>query len=277
VTFGQKLKHERREQGLSLEQVAETTQIDIHHLRALEWDDFDGLPDDAGVKSHLHAYAECLGVDADLMIEDYVRERASRAGGYRLSVVMAASVFIVALVAFATWWLGFGDRRESRGQFSAMAATPATEQERLPSPAVTPVAARRPDVVAPVEIEPAPAPVQVEVAETAAETTVLTVPDFGVGTAVEDRQLVGENDRFAEGQQVWFWTRVRGGTSGETIDHVWLREGVEATRVSLALGGPHWRTHSGKMLWPDSAGDWAVEARDRDGRVLARREFVCVP
>jgi len=201
------------------------------------------------------------------MIEDYVRERASRVGRHRLSKLLAASGFVVALVAIGVWWLGSGEATEPRGQFRAMATTPAMEQETPPPPAVTPVVAQRDDVVVPVEIEPAPIP----------EAASLTIADLGVGTAVEDRQLVGENDRFAEGQQVWFWTRVRGGTSGETIDHVWLREGVESTRVSLTLGGSHWRTHSGKMLWPDSAGDWAVEARDGEGRVLARREFVCVP
>jgi len=267
MTFGQKLKYERQDRGLSLEEVAETTRIDIHHLRALEWDDFDGLPDDGDVRNYLRSYAERLGVDAELMIEDYVRERASRAGGQRLSTLLVASGFVVALVAIGMWWLGFDRATEPRAQFNAMAATPATEQETPPPPVVTPVVASRPDVVVPAEIEPAPTP----------EATRLTIADLGVGTAVEDRQLVGENDRFAEGQQVWFWTRVRGGTSGETIDHVWLREGVEATRVSLTLGGSHWRTHSGKMLWPDSAGDWAVEARDGEGRLLARREFVCVP
>jgi hypothetical protein len=275
-TFGQKLKCERQEQGLSLEQVAEATRIELHHLRALEWDDFDGLPGDTEVKGFLRAYAERLGVDADLMFEDYVRERASRAGGYRLSAVLAASGIAVALVAFGTWWLGFRDTTEPRETFSVMAAAPVTERETPSPPAVTPVVAEKPGVVVPLETEPAPTPEPVTVPEPVAEATVLTIPDLGVGTAVEDRQLVGESDRFTEGQQVWFWTRVRGGTPGETIEHVWYREGVEATRVTLTLGGSHWRTHSGKMLWPESAGDWAVEARDGDGRLLARREFVCV-
>ncbi len=75
---------------------------------------------------------------------------------------------------------------------------------------------------------------------------------------------------------MWFWTRVDGGTRGDRIDHVWLQDGLETTRISLQVGGPRWRTHSAKMLRAGAAGDWAVEARDTSGRVLARREFVCV-
>ena len=159
-----------------------------------------------------------------------------------------------------------------------MAATTATEQETPSPPAVTPVVAEQQVAVIPVETEPAPVREPV-VVETAAEADQLvTITDHGVGTAVENRQLVGR------GRSVHRRARKCGSGPvcaaahpGETIDHVWLREGVEATRVSLTLGGAHWRTHSGKMLWPDSAGDWAVEARDGEGRVLARREFVCVP
>ena len=98
-----------------------------------------------------------------------------------------------------------------------------------------------------------------------------------MGTGIENRQLQGQRDRFTEGTQVWFWTRVQDGANGETIDHVWLREGVESARVSLTLGGSPWRTHSAKTMWPGSAGEWVVEARDGSGNLLARREFDCVP
>jgi hypothetical protein len=76
---------------------------------------------------------------------------------------------------------------------------------------------------------------------------------------------------------VWFWTHVQGGSPGDRIDHVWLQDGVETLRVSLKIGGARWRTYSSKMLRRGSAGDWAVEARDETGHVLARREFVTVP
>jgi hypothetical protein len=163
--------------------------------------------------------------------------------------------------------------------------------EAAPAPrTATPAVGETPPVVAPPKTLPKPVEKKVEVATVEPETPppvekaaltvpepgTLTIPDYGVGTAVKNRRLVGESDSFTEGTKVWFWTDVQGGRSGDKIHHVWLREGVEKNRVSLRIGGSRWRTQSNKMLWPDSAGDWAVEARDASGRVLARREFVCV-
>jgi cytoskeleton protein RodZ len=102
-------------------------------------------------------------------------------------------------------------------------------------------------------------------------TTQLSVAGSGVGTAVIDRQLVGRSDRFAAGSQVVFWTRVVGGRAGDTVDHVWLHDGSIVAAASLTVGSPDWRTQSRRVL--DPAGRWAVEARDADGRVLARHEF----
>jgi hypothetical protein len=103
----------------------------------------------------------------------------------------------------------------------------------------------------------------------------LDVPEFGVGRRVVNRRLEGEGERFEEGSAVSFLTRVVGGANGEGIRHVWLRGGREVQTIELRLGGPHWRTHSRKTL--HGLGPWAVEARDADGRVLARASFTCVP
>jgi len=105
----------------------------------------------------------------------------------------------------------------------------------------------------------------------------LSVPDAGVGTGVVNRQLVGAGDRFSEGSQVAFWTRVLGGRAGDTIRHVWIHAGRDVEAIELNVGGPHWRTHSRKTMFSGSVGSWAVEARDPEGRVLARQEFDCVP
>lgn len=103
----------------------------------------------------------------------------------------------------------------------------------------------------------------------------MTIPDFGVGTGVVNRQLVGRSDRFAEGTSVTFWTRVLDGQRGDVIEHVWLRDGRRVWTFQLNIGGPHWRTQSRYTLRQGSTGDWTVEARDRDGRLLARASFVC--
>lgn len=104
--------------------------------------------------------------------------------------------------------------------------------------------------------------------------SVLTVAEHGVGTAIQNRRLVGSDDRFEEGSGVVFFTQVLGGSPGMKIRHVWRRDGSAVQAIELNVGASHWRTHSRKTLW--GIGDWSVEAQDADGRVLARAEFRCV-
>jgi hypothetical protein len=120
------------------------------------------------------------------------------------------------------------------------------------------------------EAEPPPDP------EPEAPPARLSIPEHGVGTRVVNHRLVGAGDRFAEGTRVWFWTLVHGGSSRDTIRHVWIHEGRVTNNIPLAIGGWHWRTHTRKYLSRGSAGHWTVEARDAAGRVLARSEFECV-
>ena len=102
----------------------------------------------------------------------------------------------------------------------------------------------------------------------------LSVAEYALGTGVENRVLQGKAERFPEGGSVYLWTKVLGGSDGDRIRHVWIHEGKEVT-VGLSIGGPSWRTWSSKALRPGSIGDWAVEVRDADGKVLARAEFEC--
>ncbi len=297
-TFGYKLRSVREDEGLSLEDAASITGIRFRHLQALERDDYDALPDELSVKGYLRTYSEILHVNPELMIEDYLRERESqrpaRAEGEtevvvehtpggskvagatsrsRIPLLLTAAGLMVMLAILGSWWVVSQDTAEAQPPRSEpnTAASPARRNASAVWPTI-PAVVEKSNAIAAVETEP---PTEI-LADTVRETTGMNIPDHGVGTAVESRQLVGENDRFTEGMAVWFWTRVEGG-SGQTIHHVWLREGVEATRLSLKLGGSPWRTYSSKTLWPESAGNWAVEARDETGRVLARREFLCVP
>ena len=105
----------------------------------------------------------------------------------------------------------------------------------------------------------------------------LSLGDSGVGTDVVDRQLVGRSDTFPSGSNVVFWTLVLGGRPGEEVRHVWLRDGRTVSDVPLPVEGPQWRTHSRLRLEPDGEGNWVVEARDLDERVLARHRFRSEP
>ena len=88
---------------------------------------------------------------------------------------------------------------------------------------------------------------------------------------VVDRRLVGESDTFVVGTRVTFWTRIAGGRGGDTINHVWFHNGVRIGTTSLRVGSADWRTQSRQLLTPE--GQWAVEARDAEGRVLVRHTF----
>ncbi len=285
-TFGDRLKAEREDRGLSIQAVAEILRVDHGLLRALERNDFAALPDEAAMMDCLHAYAECLEVDGDLMIEDYVRERDNSLQRLEDIVIEQAgetapaaiptkaerrprfspwlvALVVVAIAMLAAWWM------LSRDGTAPMPETSVTAAPVEPQP----LSSKPPAGVAPTPVKPT----ATQSAPTTPTPSLLSITEYGVGTAVKNHNLVGQSDRFSEGTQVAFWTRVQGGARGHRIDHVWLREGVEAGRVSLQIGGSSWRTHSTKTLYAGVAGDWAVEARDDAGRVLARSEFVCVP
>jgi cytoskeletal protein RodZ len=103
----------------------------------------------------------------------------------------------------------------------------------------------------------------------------LSVTEFAVGRRLVGHLVEGTDDRFEEGEVVWFSTRVRGGGAGDIIRHYWFRDGGRVQIVDLELGSSHYRTRSKKTLW--GVGEWTVEARDPEGRVLARAGFTCVP
>jgi cytoskeletal protein RodZ len=161
------------------------------------------------------------------------------------------------------------DRKEERStRFEQGTSGPGTV--RLPAPAVEkPKAAEKPkDVEKPEAVEKSRAHNEA--------VSHLLVTGSGVGTDVVDQQLFGRSDTFAIGTRVAFWTQVTGGRPGDTIRHVWSHHGRTEGTVDLRVGGRSWRTQSRRMLAGGAEGDWVVEARDREGRVLARHEFRCV-
>ena len=104
---------------------------------------------------------------------------------------------------------------------------------------------------------------------------VLSVSQFGVGSAVIGRELEGRSSIFAVGAPVVFWTHIRGGGVGDAVRHVWLHEGRERISVTLPVESPSWRTHSRYTLAPGAEGGWVVEVRDSEDRVLVSQPFQC--
>jgi hypothetical protein len=63
----------RKELGISLEKIAEETNIRITMLRAIEEDDFDSFPPMVYLKGFLKSYARYLQVDEHIIINGYIK------------------------------------------------------------------------------------------------------------------------------------------------------------------------------------------------------------
>jgi transcriptional regulator with XRE-family HTH domain len=292
--FGDRLRQAREARGVALDEVARATRISRRYLEALERSDLAALPGGAFNTGYIRTYAQHLSIDPQPLLEAYraeerrrgqagdvlpelarlVDERAQRTKrGARFSARgkgAAGAALAVLLLLSAAFWL----KKTARVEPPRSPESPASEAGAF----AVPESPGRP----PVEEPPTSESDAFRAGFPASDATRPTTSDIAVaesrlGTGVIERAMVGENDRFPEGTRVWFWTRVVGGQPGEVLRHVWIHEGRTVARSELIVGGPHWRTYSRVVLAPGSAGSWAVEARSADGRMLARREFLCLP
>jgi cytoskeleton protein RodZ len=114
--IGTSLHDARARQRLDLADVELATKIRAKYLRALEEEQFDVLPSDTYVKGFLRTYAEYLGLDGQLYVDEYSSRfvvdrydeqplrrssarRPSRNRGIERRVVMLALVGIATLTA----------------------------------------------------------------------------------------------------------------------------------------------------------------------------------
>ena len=96
--------------------------------------------------------------------------------------------------------------------------------------------------------------------------------EVSVGTAIENRALMGAAESFALGVgKVFCFSKVTN-AAGSEIEHVWYKGDSEVARVKLAINGSPWRTYSSKALGEDGAGDWRCEVV-QNGTVLQTARF----
>src|ERR1700757_4987606 len=69
--IGNSLRDARLRQGLDFPQVELATKIRAKYLRAIEEEQFDVLPAETYVKGFLRAYADYLGLDGQLYVDEY--------------------------------------------------------------------------------------------------------------------------------------------------------------------------------------------------------------
>jgi len=183
---------------------------------------------------------------------------------------LVPALVVILLVAIASWMC-----LARRPRVVPVSDSPAPQSQLLPpSPSPPEPAPREP--APPARVAPKPTPPEKAAApERERAPAALSVTESGTGRRVVDSRLEGEGTEFAEGEAVVFQTRVLGGSRGDAVRHVWIYDGRAQQSITLRLGGPDWRTFSKKTLY--RRGPWRVEARDRDGRVLAQAAFTCVP
>ncbi|HSF17020.1 MAG TPA: DUF2914 domain-containing protein [Vicinamibacteria bacterium] len=281
-SFGAQLRDAREASGDSLDAIARTTRISRRYLQALEAGDLESLPGSAFEKGYIRAYSEFLGIDPQPILEAYHNEarRLGRGtpesarqtieemsrllnGGTGLqskrSAALALGVALaIGLTSVVVWLSRSGD----------VETEPATNAEveiaqSTPTPSVRQSPAFKtstPEPSSPTTSKPG-----------------MVVTDHGVGTGISGRDLVGRTNRLREGTEAFFWTRVEGGSSGQIIRHLWYYEGRVVMRAELTVGSAYWRTFSRFTLPAGSAGNWWVEARAADNRLLAREAFECLP
>lgn len=72
--LGEKLKEAREAKGISLEQLQETTKIQKRYLQAIEQGNFQTLPGTFYARAFIKEYANAVGLDADLLLEEHKGE-----------------------------------------------------------------------------------------------------------------------------------------------------------------------------------------------------------
>jgi cytoskeleton protein RodZ len=111
---GERLAEARREQQISVFEIAKELHLDEPKVRALESNNFDVLGAAVFAKGHLRKYAHLIGVDEDDVIADYYQMTRTKGVppvvvgktriGQELSPGPWIAIVIVVIVAAASYW-----------------------------------------------------------------------------------------------------------------------------------------------------------------------------
>lgn len=78
LEIGATLRETRQRRRIDISTVEERTKIRTKYLRALEEEDWNVLPGPAYTRGFLRTYAELLGLDAEVLVDEYRRRYAER-------------------------------------------------------------------------------------------------------------------------------------------------------------------------------------------------------
>ena len=136
--IGNSLREARVRRGLDFNQAEVATKIRGKYLRALEDEQFEMLPAETYVKGFLRTYAEYLGLDGQLYVDEYSEARARRSAARpqrrnrrietNVVLVALATIVILTVIVISAWKASGG------GNAPAVKATPpaATRPKSVP-------------------------------------------------------------------------------------------------------------------------------------------------
>ena len=217
-SLGARLKKQREQRGVSLDQISLTTKIGTRFLQAIEHDQFDQLPGGIFNKGFIRAYAKSVGADEDEAIADYLTAISPPSPVAEASVVLPAPpeprpgsggfpwgtlalLLLVVALGFAVW--GFYSREETAKQ-SGPAPVPATTPTNAPETSVpatikqTPVAAQHVSTSA-LPRSPQQTPTNSAVLTNSAATTIPPTALFGLKIAAREDAWISIT---ADGKQI---------------------------------------------------------------------------
>ena len=131
--IGTSLRESRLRQGLDLARVEDDTKIRAKYLQGLEDERFEVLPSETYVKGFLRTYAEYLGLDGQLYVDEYntrfatsdepmisapPRPRTRRASESSFVVVALAGIVAVGILVVVAFTLGSEDAEDPRANLA---------------------------------------------------------------------------------------------------------------------------------------------------------------
>jgi cytoskeleton protein RodZ len=120
--IGNSLREARERQGLGYPEIELATKIRAKYIRALEAEDFTSIPGDAYIRGFLRTYADYLGLDSDVYVDEYASRfitswrdelpprperrrvpRHERPFERRAVLLVLAGIVVVTALVFAAW------------------------------------------------------------------------------------------------------------------------------------------------------------------------------
>jgi hypothetical protein len=123
--IGNSLRAARERQGLAYPEIELATKIRAKYIRALEAEDFTAIPGDAYMRGFLRTYADYLGLDGEVYVEEYASRnlsswrdelpprparrsvpRRDRPLERRAVLLVLAGLVVVTVLVFVAWRFG---------------------------------------------------------------------------------------------------------------------------------------------------------------------------